>query len=132
MFVNYCAAGIPCCTASNRGKTLPAVLENAGTIAACVSSSGSMSGLGYGSFTKIFSIMPVVWRNAIAIGKSTVGFGKGVRLADLIPRADAIKERRAKSIVRFLVTKEVRCLFEADDGVPDLLAVTSCGLLCGK
>lgn len=56
----------------------------------------------------------------------------GKRLTGLVPRADEIKEKRAKAIVKFLRTKQQRWLFEDDDGVPDLLAVTSCGLYCGK
>jgi hypothetical protein len=50
----------------------------------------------------------------------------------LLPRAELIKSRRARAIVKFLRTKQRRWLFETDDGAPDLLAVTSCGLYCGK
>ena len=57
-------------------------------------------------------------------------WAKGYRLRDLIPRADAIKKRRASQVVRYLRTKQVRYLF--DDRPTDDLAVTSCGLLCGK
>ena len=57
----------------------------------------------------------------------------GKRLPGLIPRADIIKRRRAKAIVKFLKTKQVRYLFDdGEDGEPDLLSVTSCGLFCGK
>lgn len=57
----------------------------------------------------------------------------GKRLPSIIDRADIIKERRAKAVVKFLRTRQTRWLFESEDGdVPDLLAVTSCGLLCGK
>lgn len=56
----------------------------------------------------------------------------GQRLPGLLPRAEAIKAARAKAITKFLRTKQRRWLFEDDDGIPDLLAVTSCGLFCGK
>lgn len=56
---------------------------------------------------------------------------KGYRLRDLIPRAAEIKERRAQAICKFMRTKLQRSLFE-DDDLSDELAVTSCGLLCGK
>lgn len=58
-------------------------------------------------------------------------WAKGYRLRDLIPRAAEIKEKRAKAIVKYLRTKQQRVLFE-DDPLADELAVTSCGLLCGK
>lgn len=58
-------------------------------------------------------------------------WAKGYRLRSLIPRADAIKEKRAKSIVKHLRTRQQGSLFE-DDPLTDELAVTSCGLLCGK
>jgi hypothetical protein len=53
-------------------------------------------------------------------------------LPSLIPRAAEIKEKRARAIVKFLRTKQQRYLFADDDSQPDELAVTSCGLLCGK
>lgn len=56
----------------------------------------------------------------------------GHRLSSIIDRAETIKERRAKAIVRYLRTRQVRWLFEIDEDVPDLLSVTSCGFLCGK
>lgn len=56
----------------------------------------------------------------------------GQRLPGLLPRSEAIKTARAKAITKFLRTKQRRWLFEDDDGAPDLLAVTSCGLFCGK
>lgn len=51
------------------------------------------------------------------------------RLRDLVPRAESIKEARAKAIVRYLRTKQQRVLF---DEFEDHLETTSCGLLCGK
>ena len=56
---------------------------------------------------------------------------KGFRLRELIARGDAIKEQRAKAIVRSLRTNQQSVLF-ADDPLLDELAITSCGLLCGK
>jgi len=56
----------------------------------------------------------------------------GQRIGDLLGRADAIKEKRARSIAKFLRTKLVRSLFEDDEPLRDELEVTSCGLLCGK
>jgi len=55
----------------------------------------------------------------------------GYRLRELLPRADEIKEKRAHAIVKFLRTKQQKLLFD-DDETPDELAITSCGLLCGK
>lgn len=57
----------------------------------------------------------------------------GKRLTGLPPRAAKIKERRARNIVKYLRSKQVRHLFDdCDDDLPDMLAVTSCGLYCGK
>ena len=55
----------------------------------------------------------------------------GYRLRDVVKRADEIKEKRAKAIVKYLRTKQQAVLFEGDL-VMDDLALTSCGLLCGK
>jgi hypothetical protein len=52
-------------------------------------------------------------------------------LESLVPRANEIKEKRARAVVKYLRTKQVRWLFDEGEP-PDLLAVTSCGLLCGK
>lgn len=57
---------------------------------------------------------------------------KGYRLRDLPRRAAVIKEKRAKAIVKYLRTKQVLTLWEDDEPLIDELAVTSCGLLCGK
>lgn len=57
-------------------------------------------------------------------------WAKGYRLRDLIQRSESIKEKRAKAIVRYLRTKQVRCLWDEDEQ-PDELLVTSCGLFCG-
>lgn len=57
----------------------------------------------------------------------------GQRLPGLIPRADEIKEKRARFITKRLRSGQQRSLFDDDqETFPDLLAVTSCGLLCGK
>jgi hypothetical protein len=56
---------------------------------------------------------------------------RGYRQRELIARSDEIKERRAVSIVKYLREKQVRYLWQDDEFV-DELAVTSCGLLCGK
>jgi hypothetical protein len=58
-------------------------------------------------------------------------WAKGYRLRDLIPRADRIKEARARAVVGYLRDGQQQTLFDAEGG-PDELAVTSCGLLCGK
>ncbi len=58
-------------------------------------------------------------------------WAKGYRLRDLVPRAAAIKDKRAKAIVKYLRTKQVRSLWD-DDEQPDELLSTSCGLFCGK
>ena len=58
-------------------------------------------------------------------------WSKGYRLRELIPRANEIKEKRAKAIVKYLRKKQIRYLWDIDDA-PDELATTSCGLLCGK
>lgn len=55
----------------------------------------------------------------------------GYRLRDLANRAEEIKEKRAKAIVRYLASKQVRYLWD-DYEVSDDLSATSCGLLCGK
>ena len=57
---------------------------------------------------------------------------QGYRIRDLLKRADEIKERRAKAIVKYLRTKQQRYLFAEDDGFVDDLLITSCGLYCGK
>lgn len=56
---------------------------------------------------------------------------RGYLLRDLPKRAEQIKEQRAKAIVKFLRTKQQQWLFEGDP-LMDELALTSCGLLCGK
>ena len=56
---------------------------------------------------------------------------KGYRLRNLIPRFPAIKEKRARAVVKYLRTKQQTALFEGEL-VFDELALTSCGLLCGK
>ena len=56
---------------------------------------------------------------------------EGKRLPGLLERAEAIKERRAKAIVKYLRTKQQMDLWDEGDE-PDLLSVTSCGLFCGK
>lgn len=55
----------------------------------------------------------------------------GYRLPELLERADEIKERRAKWIVRKLRESQVQYLFEVNEPI-DQLAISSCGLLCGK
>jgi hypothetical protein len=57
---------------------------------------------------------------------------QGYRLRDFPARAAIIKERRARTVVKYLRTKLVRTLWE-DGGAPaDDLQATSCGLFCGK
>ena len=56
---------------------------------------------------------------------------RGFKLPSLISRAEKIKEHRAKAVVKYLRTKQTRYLFDTNDPI-DELAVTSCGLLCGK
>lgn len=58
-------------------------------------------------------------------------WAKGYRLRDLLLRKDDIKEKRARSIAKYLRTRLQRSLFEGDE-LDDDLAVTSCGLYCGK
>lgn len=55
----------------------------------------------------------------------------GFKLPALRERAAKIKEQRARAIVKYLRTRQVQYLFATGDPV-DELAVTSCGLLCGK
>lgn len=55
----------------------------------------------------------------------------GYRLPQILDRAEEIKDRRARRIVRFLRNRSQRILFEDEYFVDDLQA-TSCGLLCGK
>ena len=62
-------------------------------------------------------------------------WAKGYRLRDLVPRSDAIRERRARKIVAYLHARESerqQLRLWDDGGHPDDLAATSCGLLCGK
>lgn len=63
--------------------------------------------------------------------KAQLNWVLSYRLRDLVPRAEEIKEKRAKAIVRYLRTLQQTSLFE-DDPMDDHLQVTSCGLLCGK
>lgn len=63
--------------------------------------------------------------------KPELTWAQGYRLRDLVPRADIIKEKRARAIVRYLRTKQVRTLWDEDEK-PDELLSTSCGLFCGK
>lgn len=60
---------------------------------------------------------------------------KGKPLRELWKRADEILIKRAKQIVKILLSRMNICLpgfeDEEDDGL-DLLAITSCGLYCGK
>lgn len=57
---------------------------------------------------------------------------RGYRLRDLIARSEEIKERRASAIVAYLRDRQqLRLLFDGDP-LDDGLAMTSCGLLCGK
>lgn len=63
--------------------------------------------------------------------KENLTWVQGYRLRELVKRAPEIKERRAKAIVKYLRTRQQKALFEGD-GLVDELALTSCGLLCGK
>ena len=58
----------------------------------------------------------------------------GQRLPSLLSRAGEIKEKRARQIVKYLRSKQQLDLFDDGDDAngADLLAVTSCGLFCGK
>lgn len=58
-------------------------------------------------------------------------WAKGYRLRDLIPRAEQIKEKRARKIAKYLRSKLQLAIFD-DEPLIDELALTSCGLLCGK
>ncbi len=58
-------------------------------------------------------------------------WAEGYRRRDLIAKASEIKEKRAKTVARYLRDKQQIQMF-ADDPLVDELAVTSCGLLCGK
>lgn len=55
----------------------------------------------------------------------------GMRLSEFRAKAMEIKERQARRVVKFLRSRLQRDLFD-DDDPPDLLGITSCGLLCGK
>lgn len=55
----------------------------------------------------------------------------GKRLTGLPERAAEIKEKRAREVTRYLRHGQQHRMFDEDDQ-PDLLAVTSCGLFCGK
>jgi hypothetical protein len=65
------------------------------------------------------------------LGHKGFTFKPGHSMPSLVARAEEIKERRARAVVAYLRTKQVRYLFE-DEPMVDELAVTSCGLLCGK
>jgi len=55
--------------------------------------------------------------------------GKDKPLIGIIDRADEIKERRAKEIVRILNERNTPRLFPIEDNP---FGSTSCGLFCGK
>lgn len=63
--------------------------------------------------------------------KAQFNWALSYRLRDLIARADEIKEKRARAIVRSLRERQQRLLFD-DEPMDDHLQTTSCGLLCGK
>lgn len=70
---------------------------------------------------------------SLAHGDEFTWIGKGYRLRELPARAAEIKEKRARAIVKYLRTTQVRSLFDDDEITrPDDLVFTSCGLLCGK
>lgn len=56
---------------------------------------------------------------------------RGFRLREIPARAEKIKEKRARAIVKYLRSKQISSLWE-DDSMQDELEMTSCGLLCGK
>lgn len=57
--------------------------------------------------------------------------GKDYPLEKIIENADAILERRAQKIAKYLIKKKMETS-EDDAQFIDILSVTSCGLLCGK
>lgn len=58
---------------------------------------------------------------------------QGRSLRDVAAKAQEIKERRAKKIVKQLLPQQqVLELFDDEYETPDLLQVVSCGLFCGK
>lgn len=63
--------------------------------------------------------------------KAQFNWALNYRLRDLVPRAEEIKEKRAKAIVKGLRARQQGSLFE-DEPLDDHLQTTSCGLLCGK
>jgi len=64
------------------------------------------------------------------IGAKGYTWMQGIKLRDYALKRDMVIEKRAKSIVKFLLENE-QILVDADEPV-DLLQVTSCGLFCGK
>jgi hypothetical protein len=65
------------------------------------------------------------------LGHKGFTFKPGHSMPHLVARSAVIKEKRAKAVVKYLRTKQVRFLWD-DDESPDELTTTSCGLLCGK
>lgn len=77
------------------------------------------------------------WRAAEmeeAIGGNGYTWRQGQRLRELATRADLVRRRRARRIVKILLPQQTALWEDADDDgdIPDLLQVVSCGLLCGK
>lgn len=57
---------------------------------------------------------------------------KGESLRELAKRADEVREKRVKQICNAIIRKAQGHMFVDDGEEFDELAVTSCGLLCGK
>ena len=76
------------------------------------------------------------WRAAEmeeTIGGDGYTWRQGQRLRELAKRADQVRLRRARRIVKILLPQQAALWEDDDEGdIPDLLQVVSCGLLCGK
>lgn len=80
---------------------------------------------------------PDLFWHAAEIEETTGATGytwqQGRSLRDVAAKANDIKERRAKRIVKKLLPQQqVLDLFDDEQEAPDLLQVASCGLFCGK
>lgn len=67
-------------------------------------------------------------------GDNTYTWNSGEALASIAARADAIREKRVRKIVRIIKSIEAGLLTpdKEEAGFVDMLATTSCGLFCGK
>ena len=88
-------------------------------------------------FIGLFEHHPDLFWKAVELEENTGAEGytlqSGYSLRSLLPRADEIKERRAKAIAKMLYSLAQKPLFLDGDGeYGDELAVNSCGLYCGK